>query len=325
MRLRFPSPWDELATKPDLNSLYEVISKLSIAHEQISAVVQRLIRPPLSLGQNLAPDPEAFLNSTVEISAQSGLVLKRRIFDPHAAVALLRLENRYLAPEVTWKMLSRAERKSAKLLWDFSGKSHGLNVTQRGHPTAIDPALVLYCVRVLCEASGKAKFQFKRPMNGGPPGGPMWRALLAALPMAQLFLAQRFGTPVIDFTRHAESLAEIVHLTCTPHFKERPEELAFGDEPDDVAINPFRCRAAVSYARQARRRKWDLFRRGKVVLGQNASGLISKLLAAKEKNIALARSAIETASTKENPREYVRGVIQGAAPCKTSLISSNSF
>jgi hypothetical protein len=55
----------------------------------------------------------------------------------------------------------------------------------------------------------------------------------------------------------------------------------------------------------------DLFRRGREVLGKQAGGLISKLLAAKQKNIALARSAIEQASTKSDPREYIGAVIRG--------------
>ena len=42
----FPPPGPNQPPSQISNSLYEVISKLSIAHEQISAVVQRLIRPP---------------------------------------------------------------------------------------------------------------------------------------------------------------------------------------------------------------------------------------------------------------------------------------
>lgn len=57
----------------------------------------------------------------------------------------------------------------------------------------------------------------------------------------------------------------------------------------------------------------ELFRRGREVLGKQAGGLISKLLAAKQKNIALARAAIEQASTKSDPREYIGAVIRGNA------------
>lgn len=55
----------------------------------------------------------------------------------------------------------------------------------------------------------------------------------------------------------------------------------------------------------------ELFNRGKEVLGKGAGGLIAQLLAAKQKNVALARAAIEQASTKSNPREYIGAVIRG--------------
>ena len=54
----------------------------------------------------------------------------------------------------------------------------------------------------------------------------------------------------------------------------------------------------------------ELFRRGKDVLGQNAGGLISQLLKVKGGKITDARAAIETAAGKQNPREYVSGVIR---------------
>jgi hypothetical protein len=54
----------------------------------------------------------------------------------------------------------------------------------------------------------------------------------------------------------------------------------------------------------------ELFRRGKEVLGQNAGGLISNLLKVKGR-IELARAAIETAATKQAPREYIGAVIRG--------------
>lgn len=57
----------------------------------------------------------------------------------------------------------------------------------------------------------------------------------------------------------------------------------------------------------------ELFRRGREVLGKQAGGLISKLLAAKQRNIALARAAIEQASTKSDPREYIGAVIRAPA------------
>jgi hypothetical protein len=57
----------------------------------------------------------------------------------------------------------------------------------------------------------------------------------------------------------------------------------------------------------------ELFDRGKQVLGKSAGGQIVKLKNAKGGNIALARAAIEQASTKQNPAEYIAAVIKGGA------------
>lgn len=54
----------------------------------------------------------------------------------------------------------------------------------------------------------------------------------------------------------------------------------------------------------------DLFRRGKEVLGKTSGGLIKQLLTAKGGKITDARAAIETAAGKQNPREYIGGVIR---------------
>lgn len=57
-----------------------------------------------------------------------------------------------------------------------------------------------------------------------------------------------------------------------------------------------------------------LFNRGKEILGEKAGGLIKKLLLAKDKNIALTRAALELASTKQNPSEYVAAIIRNNTP-----------
>jgi len=54
-----------------------------------------------------------------------------------------------------------------------------------------------------------------------------------------------------------------------------------------------------------------LYREGKEILGKSASGMITNLLKAKGGNVALARAAILQASTKENPRQYIGGVLSG--------------
>jgi hypothetical protein len=55
----------------------------------------------------------------------------------------------------------------------------------------------------------------------------------------------------------------------------------------------------------------EFFARGKQVLGKNAGGQLAKLKASRGGNVSLARAAIETAATKQNPAEYIVGVIRG--------------
>ena len=55
----------------------------------------------------------------------------------------------------------------------------------------------------------------------------------------------------------------------------------------------------------------DLFVRAKEVAGATFGGQVPKLIRAKGGNIALARAAVETASTKHNAREYLNRVIRG--------------
>jgi hypothetical protein len=55
----------------------------------------------------------------------------------------------------------------------------------------------------------------------------------------------------------------------------------------------------------------ELFWRGKGILGQNAGGLIKNLLKAKKGSVELARAAVETAATKQDPREYIGAIIRG--------------
>lgn len=57
----------------------------------------------------------------------------------------------------------------------------------------------------------------------------------------------------------------------------------------------------------------DLFQRGKQVLGPDAGSLIAKLKKTKGGSIPLARAAIETAATKQNPREYIGRILTGPA------------
>ena len=67
----------------------------------------------------------------------------------------------------------------------------------------------------------------------------------------------------------------------------------------------------------------DLFRRGREVVGESGGGLIAKLLKSKKGDVALARAAIEMASTKNRPREYLGAIIAGGQPSESGKRISN--
>src|SRR5262249_28646997 len=136
-------------------------------------------------------------------------------FDRDDAARMLYLEERKPDPAVRWTMLSPAERKRAKRLWDWAVGPDGPNVVPQGRPPVVDTALVIYCTRVICEASGRPKFRTSRPPDGGAPGGPMWRALTEALPLAMSHFRRLRGEPAItssDILRHAETILETVKV-----------------------------------------------------------------------------------------------------------------
>lgn len=59
----------------------------------------------------------------------------------------------------------------------------------------------------------------------------------------------------------------------------------------------------------------QFYRRTKEICGQSAGGLAKQLLKSKQGSIELARAAVEQAATKENPREYIGGIIKnGTGP-----------
>jgi Helix-turn-helix domain len=56
--------------------------------------------------------------------------------------------------------------------------------------------------------------------------------------------------------------------------------------------------------------KTSLFRRAEEILGPRKGGLVARLLDAKGGEVALARAALETASTKANATEYIGGMLR---------------
>lgn len=64
----------------------------------------------------------------------------------------------------------------------------------------------------------------------------------------------------------------------------------------------------------------EFFSRGKQVLGPTAGGLLKKLLIAKGGNVAIARSLVELASTKQDPREFVGAACRGPPPVRAVTV-----
>jgi hypothetical protein len=58
----------------------------------------------------------------------------------------------------------------------------------------------------------------------------------------------------------------------------------------------------------------ELYRRGREIFGDAGGGLVRKLLDAKGGSIPRSRAAIEEASVKDSPREYVGAIIRKGAP-----------
>jgi hypothetical protein len=127
-----------------------------------------------------------------------------------------------------WNSLSPSEQKQAKRRWLELMAPDDLGVVGRGRPPLIDSALVLWSSRVLAEALGQPHLKVTRPVetdalgveHSGPPTGPEFRALVAALNIVNAYLIRKIialgildvTSPVDDFDepRHAEAIAQII-------------------------------------------------------------------------------------------------------------------
>jgi hypothetical protein len=218
--------------------------------------LRELVRPPLSLGQNLAPDPEKFKGDVIELD-KAKFVRRKRLFDRETAEVFMGLS-------VAGPRSRRARYMQAKRSWKWMGEGHGLSISQRGRTPEIDPALVFYCFRLLLDATGASKIEIGRPHGGGAikTNDPLWRVLIEVLPLAQRFLEFRFGEaarrppPKAGLKTSAnanryEAIAEILLTARSKHFEEacRKCGASAGALPSDIASNPFSYRAAFYYAR----------------------------------------------------------------------------
>jgi hypothetical protein len=64
----------------------------------------------------------------------------------------------------------------------------------------------------------------------------------------------------------------------------------------------------------------DYFERGRKVLGPKSGAMIANLLKAKGRNVALARAALEEASQKQKPMEYVAAICRGPPPARATTV-----
>jgi hypothetical protein len=184
-----------------------------VSADRIPQTIEWLTHPPLSF--------QLSLDNAKNVAA----------FDPDGAAQMLRLLEGTPDLKATWATLTTAERKRARRGWEMA---------PRGRPPVIDPALVIYCARVICEASGRRQFKFSRPATGGTAGGPMWRALMDALPRSLSYLSSQFGEPVTGsfvIAGHSETIVDIVKISRSKRFKDVSLKFGLGPTADDVA-NP---------------------------------------------------------------------------------------
>lgn len=90
--------------------------------------------------------------------------------------------------------------------------------------------------------------------------------------------------------------------------KQNPSMLQSQKQKEDSEADASGAEAPVDPSEPER----QFFKRGKEVLGPSSGGQLVKLRNAAGGNIALARSKLELASTKENPSEFIGAVIRGA-------------
>jgi hypothetical protein len=231
---------------PDQQPLFRALAECGVANRLILQTVVRLIEPSEAL-HIPASDRTELANSVIKTIVH---------FDGDMAAHMLRTEEGRPDPKATWKALTRAERKRARRIWDWA-LDPSLDTAPQGRPPKIDSTLVLYCARVLCEACGRSRFKFSRSWGDGIPGGPMWRALMAALPLAECFLARIDGAIALaprEIGSHVETIVEIVKVARSKQFEKCCRQLGLGTGANDVAEHPATFRRALMLVRAPRPR-----------------------------------------------------------------------
>jgi hypothetical protein len=241
-------PAFEIEIPPEQAPLCRALAESGLETLLVPQTAIRLTEPPASLH---LPAPSCVKHVNALINNLVG-------FDGDMAARMLRVNERRPDPKATWAALTHNERKQAKRLWHWALDS-GLGSTPQGRPSVIDSALVLYYSRLLAEACGKPQFMFTRPMNGWASLGTMWRALMAALPLAESYLSRVDGfVPGRDeIDKHAETIGEILVAArqSSKRFADCCRRFDLGLRSGDVAEHPAMFRYAVSLARRSRQLK----------------------------------------------------------------------
>jgi hypothetical protein len=215
---------------PGIEALCRALEACGVKTELIPQTVERLTNPPASLWLSAS---DAATRSDIDAHV---------LFDGDLGASMLRLNEGTPDQQGTWTNLTRSERKRAERLWNWALGPDALSVTPKGRPPKIDSALVLWCLRVLVEASEETRFKFSRTYRddrSGLPTGPGWRAFLLALDVARASLdrlvptaAGYFGAALqLDDPRHAETIAQIAQTAAQRYLLRRAVTLDWGPLP----------------------------------------------------------------------------------------------
>jgi hypothetical protein len=142
-----------------------------------------------------------------------------------------------------WERLDRKERRSAQKLADFLDSER---MFPRQRPAEINTRLALYLIFVFEELLGE-RFPFSRSTGGGTPKGPAFRAVLAAMALAQA------RAPPYAHKSHKPNkagLASIVEITRTKEFDQLLGQQGFRRTSNDVLGNSRSIALTVALARK---------------------------------------------------------------------------
>ncbi len=176
--------------RPDLKPLFRALSECGKRyhhirnHRVLAQTIARLSEPPASL-QTPPPDASELANSLLKAVVPFNQDLQHLRCDA-TADSWIQIQDGTLFCPLNANVQGGGGRGSLKPGLPQLGKADRIKLTWH-----------LYCIALgsSAEGCGQMRFKLSRPPLGGPPGGPMWRALMAALPVAQSFLVSA-ETPV---------------------------------------------------------------------------------------------------------------------------------